>query len=254
MKSTPHKIVMTNPCHENWEEMTQSSKGKFCASCKTDVIDFTQMSNNEIIDYFKSNKITKGCGRFYKKQLDAIQIPVDEKIFSYDLKQWQKFLVVLLFCFGQELVQVQLVFTQETNGDTTFVSEVVDSILIDSADIQLNELDDFIITKPKKIKVESTFKTINITHFIMGSITPINGGFGIVDQRRVPKCLKPNETFSPEMLETKHEYSTIDKTDSINPLKKNQQKDDDEKNRQTQNQSMILPNLITFRKTRRKKK
>lgn len=242
---------MTNPCHENWEEMTENTKGKFCASCQTDVIDFTQISNNEIIDYFKNNNIQKGCGRFYKKQLDTIQIPVDEQIFSYDLKSWQKFLVVVLFCFGQELFQVQLVFAQETASDSTVVSEVVDSSFVDSNSTDIVTEIDSIIIEPIRVKVE--FK-INTIEFVMGNAIPINGGFGIVDQSRLPECLNPNESFSIEIPQTEHEYSVVHKNNSIIALKNHQPKDDDENNEQSQNQSMILPSLITFRKTRRKKK
>lgn len=246
---------MSNPCHEKWEDMTESAKGKFCANCQTEVIDFTQMSNNEIIAYFKNNNIQKGCGRFYKKQLDTIQIPVDKQIFSYDLKSWQKFLVVVLFCFGQELFQVQLVFAQETNGDSLVISEVVEStfVALDSIEV-FNEIDSIlspIEIKKKKVK-ESEFKILSyMGDFIVGSIMPINGGFGVVDSRNLPKCLKPEESFSPEIVQQKNEQLTFDNHSTLQDRKSNKQK---EENNKRENQSMILPSLITFRKTRRKKK
>lgn len=253
MNSVPHKIIMTNPCHANWEEMAESSKGKFCAGCQTDVIDFTRMSETEIIGYFKDNKITKGCGRFYKRQLDTIQIPVDEQIFSYDLKQWQKFLVVILFCFGQELFQVQLVFAQETTSDSTIVSEGIDSSFVELDSIDLTNEIDTIITEPKQLKVDSQNHTFEFP-FVLGDVSVISGGFGIGDQNPIPECLKPTEPFCPEITETERLFPISNQNKSIISLKNSRSKDNEEKNDQTENHSMILPNLITFRKTRRKKK
>ena len=67
------KINIPTPCHENWENMTSQSKGRFCGSCQKIVIDFTKMTNDEIIDYFEKKEHQKStCGRFYDMQLRQI--------------------------------------------------------------------------------------------------------------------------------------------------------------------------------------
>ncbi len=67
------KINIPIPCHENWENMTSQDKGRFCGSCQKVVVDFTKMSNDEIIDYFKKQETKKStCGRFYDVQLRQI--------------------------------------------------------------------------------------------------------------------------------------------------------------------------------------
>jgi CarboxypepD_reg-like domain/Secretion system C-terminal sorting domain len=65
-----HKIqlLVNEPCHENWNEMTAAEQGRFCQSCQTTVTDFSQMSDNEIIKYL-AEKGSKVCGRFYTDQL-----------------------------------------------------------------------------------------------------------------------------------------------------------------------------------------
>lgn len=63
-----HQITVPKPCHENWNRMTATQKGKFCNSCNKEVIDFTKLTDLEI-----TNKISKGsniCGRFKEAQLD----------------------------------------------------------------------------------------------------------------------------------------------------------------------------------------
>ena len=65
------KLNIPKPCHENWEEFMSSSKGNFCNSCQKNVIDFTQMSESQLVAYFRDlpaqeNKI---CGRFRNDQL-----------------------------------------------------------------------------------------------------------------------------------------------------------------------------------------
>lgn len=61
-------IQILNPCHENWEEMTPTEKGRFCTACQKNVIDFTTFSDAEIVAYLSKNQNT--CGRFYQKQLE----------------------------------------------------------------------------------------------------------------------------------------------------------------------------------------
>ena len=63
------KIHIPEPCHEDWNTMLPSQKGKFCLSCKKEVTDFTKYSTEEIIHYFEKNLHKKICGRFVSDQL-----------------------------------------------------------------------------------------------------------------------------------------------------------------------------------------
>jgi hypothetical protein len=67
-------LSIPEPCHENWDAMTPADKGRFCASCQKAVIDFTNMSDRQIAEFFKTSHSV--CGRFYQEQLDRdIRIP-----------------------------------------------------------------------------------------------------------------------------------------------------------------------------------
>jgi len=56
------------PCHEDWNNMTQQDKGRFCASCSKQVVDFSLMSDQQVLNYFK-NTTGRVCGRFANDQL-----------------------------------------------------------------------------------------------------------------------------------------------------------------------------------------
>jgi hypothetical protein len=68
-------LSIPKPCHENWDAMTQNEKGRFCASCQKTVIDFTNMNDRQLADFFKKPP-TSLCGHFYQDQLERdIEIP-----------------------------------------------------------------------------------------------------------------------------------------------------------------------------------
>lgn len=64
------KVNLPEPCHEDWNKMDSQEKGRFCGSCQKLVIDFSQMSDTEIINYFKEYKGQNTCGHFKKSQVD----------------------------------------------------------------------------------------------------------------------------------------------------------------------------------------
>jgi TonB family protein len=63
----PH---VPTPCPENWEAMKIGLHSRFCENCKKDVVDFTNMSRQQILETVFSNYNKQICGRFQKSQLD----------------------------------------------------------------------------------------------------------------------------------------------------------------------------------------
>ena len=68
MKNKPSYSI-TKPCSADWGKMKPCASGRHCGSCDKTVIDFTNMTNAQIEDYFFQNRNKNICGRFYKKQL-----------------------------------------------------------------------------------------------------------------------------------------------------------------------------------------
>lgn len=70
------QLAVDNPCHENWENMSPSEKGRFCGSCQKQVIDFTNMTDAQVAIFFKKPSTGSVCGRFMQDQLEReIELP-----------------------------------------------------------------------------------------------------------------------------------------------------------------------------------
>jgi CarboxypepD_reg-like domain len=63
------QLRIPDPCSENWDQMRPEDAGRFCASCKKTVVDFTQMSDQQLRNWFSDSK-GNICGRFHGDQLN----------------------------------------------------------------------------------------------------------------------------------------------------------------------------------------
>ncbi len=62
-------VQIPKPCHERWADMLPNGQGRFCASCQKTVVDYTALSDHELI--LLLNKTTgTACGRFRNDQLN----------------------------------------------------------------------------------------------------------------------------------------------------------------------------------------
>ena len=68
-------MSMPNPCREDWGQMEKRDGGRFCMNCRQTVIDFTQMTDKELFNYFALQQ-TITCGRFNTNQLNRAIQPV----------------------------------------------------------------------------------------------------------------------------------------------------------------------------------
>src|SRR5258705_2294045 len=73
-KSKTFKIAVPKPCSEHWEQMEERERGRFCQSCKNIIIDFSQLPNKELYEFFQQNKNII-CGRFSSNQLNIDLTP-----------------------------------------------------------------------------------------------------------------------------------------------------------------------------------
>jgi len=95
MKNQTVKIAIANPCHEDWNNMLPEEKGKFCLACQKTVVDFSAMSDAQIIDFLgkSSGKI---CGRINEERLNtpiSNHVPLKSSFFN-------KYIAGLLMALG----------------------------------------------------------------------------------------------------------------------------------------------------------
>lgn len=48
------RLHIDNPCHEDWAQMSETERGKFCGTCATEVLDFERMTEAEIIAFWEN--------------------------------------------------------------------------------------------------------------------------------------------------------------------------------------------------------
>ena len=65
----PIHLAIPTPCHENWDNMLPVEKGRFCNACAKQVVDFSNMSDAQVLNYFTNLKNESVCGRVYPEQL-----------------------------------------------------------------------------------------------------------------------------------------------------------------------------------------
>ncbi|MEO7046394.1 MAG: carboxypeptidase regulatory-like domain-containing protein [Ferruginibacter sp.] len=105
------RLSIPTPCHEDWNKMLPVDKGRFCNACAKQVVDFSTMSDAQVLNYFSNLKNESVCGRTYPDQLDRVMIaPAKEK-----RKRWfWNYVAFFLLLFSrtvdvkaQRVIQVQ---------------------------------------------------------------------------------------------------------------------------------------------------
>ena len=148
MSNTSYKISVKTPCQEDWGGMSNTNDGRFCNSCEKEVIDFTKLSDEEVIDYITKNAKQGGCGRFLNTQLETITINFEENTFDINIAFWKKFVAVFMICFAQQIFNAQVAFTQIPKRDTAITKPNCDT--------------DMMIESPPMSYLDSVLKTIKI--------------------------------------------------------------------------------------------
>lgn len=116
------KISITKPCGENWETMTLSEKGRFCASCQKNIIDFTSFSDREILKYYNQN--SKVCGRFTTEQLNRNLVLPKEKGSIWMIASSS---IIAFLGLGNQISRAQeAIKMEQTDKDTTRLTSTTD--------------------------------------------------------------------------------------------------------------------------------
>lgn len=178
-------ISIPNPCHENWEEMTTAEKGKFCNKCAKNVIDFTNMPQQEITNYLLKNRNEKVCGRFKKEQLEDISLKIPAEIFNNTYSFRKTFMLILLIVMGGTFFSCETTTHSRSNVGKVIITDTiqkVDSIVspISNDTIPIFKIGKTVVsdtvnclTKPKKetkpiIEEIITSEVVDVT--LMGDI------------------------------------------------------------------------------------
>ena len=94
-------IHIPQPCHEDWQQMTPVNNGRYCQSCAKQVVDFSLMTDQQVLNYL-STAASRVCGRFAEDQLQRpLQPAKQEKKKIW----WVAAALPLLMVFGRATAQ-----------------------------------------------------------------------------------------------------------------------------------------------------
>ena len=109
-KAKTIQFQIPEPCHENWNKMHPLPGGRFCDSCEKTIVDFTQMTDSELVRFYKNNN-QKVCGRFRSDQLNK-DLPLPTP--SSPLKKWKSAAAVVAGLLAWNASGAQYDFSVQT--------------------------------------------------------------------------------------------------------------------------------------------
>lgn len=104
-------LNIKTPCTEKFQQFAPTAQGGFCGSCQKEVIDFTKMTTDEILAYFKYRETQNTCGRFNINQLKPNNQP--RKKISF----WSGLGLACLSFFSIHTTQAQEIKKQPETSD-----------------------------------------------------------------------------------------------------------------------------------------
>lgn len=185
------QITIPEPCQEGWQNMTPVEKGRFCASCQKTVLDFTHLSDNEIINLVAKNDTL--CGRINVSQLNRnlIETKTKSNYFGYVATS-----VLAFLGFGIETVVAQEKPVQEQT-DLKYLNKASDSV-------EKFKISGTIIGDGNKLQNA----TITIKGTYIGTQSDENGKFNLM--------VKVGDTLNFSFLGFEEIEKVVDKLDLMN--------------------------------------
>jgi CarboxypepD_reg-like domain len=208
----PIQISIPQPCHEDWQKMTAAEQGKFCGACQKTVVDFSTMSDGEIVRLFEEKK-GKLCGRFTTTQLERPIEPT--KIYKTNWFKWVMQLIVPMVVFtktsfGQKKGTKQPVTNAESNMHITMGKPAMRVVKKDTSS---NLIDSVLKNKmPSSIRIE------NVNSKLLKGDTIISKGITnriegkIVDELGIPipNATIHNKSFNQNFIADSTGYFSVE--------------------------------------------
>lgn len=170
------KIQINEPCQENWSDMTDADKGRFCGVCNKIVVDFTKFSDAELFNYFsarKENPSEKLCGRFAaEKVIVPKQIEVPEFSYYQMTNGIQRFLWLLLVSLGLVMVSCS---NEPVKGKVIKQETSVLDTIIEKNKIRKNDIQELKTAGLPKIYIEGEVSEVFVGEpeiSVMGGVEP----------------------------------------------------------------------------------
>jgi hypothetical protein len=177
MKRTNYKLTIDNPCTESWTSMTISDKGRFCSNCSKNVIDFSALSDNQVIHLIE-NSNGKLCGRLNTNQVDRV-IEI-QNLQKFDKTVFHLFAGLLLLSPIDKLVAQTTIKNNQTilETDNSKIEVIADITTTEDQTIKDN-LKNFIKGKVYNSETKEPLPgaSISIKGKNIGTTTNINGVF-----------------------------------------------------------------------------
>lgn len=93
------QISIPKPCSEDWSKMTPTERGRFCAMCTKEVVDFTKISDAQLVKYLSQSK-NSICGHIRQNQLNRTIEALNEPKSQIQYRPWfERVLAATVFLF-----------------------------------------------------------------------------------------------------------------------------------------------------------
>jgi hypothetical protein len=168
---TSIQLYIPEPCHENWNAMTPKEQGRFCNACAKVVVDFSKMSDKEILDYISSVS-GKMCGRLVEDQLNrTLSYPAKPK------KLWWKYWVNIAVSFALLVAKVSAQVKQPREKIEVLPPKMTPPEKLDTEKILLGRIGSVSIDSKDEVFILMKGKVVdNEGNPIVGASVLIKGG------------------------------------------------------------------------------